>query len=122
MIGGTVMLLALTAPAFSLMAYYHSMLALLGGTGVLAFFVGAISAAITTNITESLPVGLRAGSLGIIYALAISSFGGTAQFVVTWLIAVTGSPLAPAWYMSAALLLGLAGMLPMPETAPSRKS
>jgi MFS family permease len=122
MIGGTVMLLALTAPAFSLMAYYHSMLALLGGTGVLAFFVGAISAAITTNITESLPVALRAGSLGIIYALAISSFGGTAQFVVTWLIAVTGSPLAPAWYMSAALLLGLAGMLPMPETAPRRKA
>ena len=34
-------------------------------------------------------------------------FGGTAQFIVTWLIEVTGSPLAPAWYMTAAVVLGL---------------
>ena len=61
---------------------------------------------------------MRAGSLGIIYALAISVFGGSAQFMVTWLIDVTGSPLAPAWYMSGALLLGLAGMAGMRETAP----
>ncbi|HEY0266038.1 MAG TPA: MFS transporter, partial [Rhizomicrobium sp.] len=120
MIGGTLALLVLTVPAFSLMAHFRSLAALLGGTGLLALFVGAIAAAITANLTESLPVALRAGSLGIIYALAISSFGGTAQFVVTWLIAVTGSPLAPAWYMSAALLLGLAGMLPMSETAPRK--
>jgi hypothetical protein len=38
--------------------------------------------------------------------------------VATWLIAVTGSPLAPAWYMSAALLLGLSGMAGLRETAP----
>jgi hypothetical protein len=63
---------------------------------------------------------MRAGTVGILYALAIALFGGSAQFMVTWLIEVTGSPLAPAWYLSGALLLGLAGMLTMRESAPVR--
>ena len=50
-----------------------------------------------------------------------SGFGGTAQFILTWLIAVTGSPLVPAWYLSGALLVGLAAMLAMKESAPVRK-
>jgi len=32
---------------------------------------------------------------GITYSLAIAAFGGTTQLVVTWLIHVTGSPMAP---------------------------
>jgi hypothetical protein len=47
-------------------------------------------------------------------------FGGTTQFVVTWLIEATGSPLAPAWYMTIAIALGLTAMLLTPETAPAR--
>ena len=49
--------------------------------------------------------------------LAITVFGGSASFVVTWLTEVTGSPLAPAWYMAGALVLGLVGdVLVMRET------
>jgi hypothetical protein len=33
-------------------------------------------------------------------------------------MSVTGSPLAPAWYMSGALAVGLTGMALMRETAP----
>ena len=121
MIGASLALLALALPCFAAMVHFHSMFALLAGTGVMAVFVGLSAAAIVANLAESLPVNLRAGSLGIIYALAISAFGGTAQFMVTWLIDVTGSPLAPAWYLSGALLLGLGAMLAMPESAPVRK-
>jgi MFS transporter, MHS family, citrate/tricarballylate:H+ symporter len=121
MIGASLALLALALPCFAAMVHFHSMFALLAGTGVMAVFVGLSAAAIVANLAESLPVNLRAGSLGIIYALAIASFGGTAQFMVTWLIDVTGSPLAPAWYLSGALVLGLAGMLAMPESAPIKK-
>jgi hypothetical protein len=35
-----------------------------------------------------------------VYAVAIASFGGTAQLVVTWLLHVSGDPLAPAWYLA----------------------
>jgi MHS family citrate/tricarballylate:H+ symporter-like MFS transporter len=113
MIGGNVAQLLLVLPCFWLMVKWHSLAALLLGTGVVAVFIGLSVAAIMASLTESLPISLRAGSLGILYALAIAAFGGSAQFIVTWLIAVTGSPLAPAWYMSGAMLVGLAGMIGM---------
>jgi len=53
-----------------------------------------------------------------VYAVAIASFGGTAQIVVTWLLHVSGNPLAPAWYLLFAATIGLIAMSLMPETAP----
>ena len=68
--------------------------------------------------TRSLPQEVRSGGIGIIYAVAITVFGGSASFVVAWLTEVTGSPLAPAWYMCAALAFGVCAMLAVRETAP----
>jgi len=118
MIGGSLLLLLLGLPCFAVMSQVKSVFALLAGSGLMAVATGLYAPAILVGLSESLPTSLRAGSLGILYALAISCFGGSAQFVVTWLIDVTGSPLAPAWYMSGAVLLGLAGMIGMRETAP----
>ena len=72
-------------------------------------------------ITESLPPQRRSGGLSLIYALAISIFGGSTQFVVGWLTHASGNPLAPAWYMVGGVLVGLAAILSLPETAPSRR-
>ena len=47
-------------------------------------------------------------------------FGGSAQFLVAEAIAVTGDTLAPAWYMSGGVLVGLVAMLMLRETAPNR--
>ena len=45
-------------------------------------------------------------------------FGGTAPFVANfWLIGVTGSKLAPAWYLVAAAAVALIAMLLARETA-----
>jgi MHS family citrate/tricarballylate:H+ symporter-like MFS transporter len=120
MIAASVFLLVLVVPCFAAMVRFHTITALLLGTAAMALGVGMLAAAVVTSLTESIPVSLRAGMLGIVYALSISGFGGTAQFVVTWLIDVTGSPLAPAWYMTAAVVLGLMGMVAMPESAPVR--
>jgi MFS transporter, MHS family, citrate/tricarballylate:H+ symporter len=120
MVGGSLYLLLLVIPCFSAMVRFHTMTALLVGTAIMAVGVGMVAAAMVIGVAESLPVSLRAGGLGIVYALAISGFGGTAQFIVTWLIDVTGSPLAPAWYMMAALFLGFLGTVAMPESAPAR--
>jgi MFS family permease len=120
MIGSSVFLLVSVVPCFTMMIRFHAMTALLGGTAAMALGVGLLAAAVVVNLTESMPVSLRAGGLGIVYALSISGFGGTAQFVVTWLIEATGSPLAPAWYMTAAVGVGLVAMTAMPESAPRR--
>ena len=74
--------------------------------------------AIMTLVSEGLPPRVRSGGIGIIYAIAIAVFGGTASFVVTWLTKVTGSPLAPAVYMCGALALGVCCMFALRETAP----
>ena len=55
-----------------------------------------------------------------IYAVAIASFGGIVQFVVTWLLHVSGDPLAPPWYLLLAAIVGLVAMGLMPETAPGK--
>jgi hypothetical protein len=69
-------------------------------------------------ITESLPHRVRSGALAIIYALSISIFGGSTQFIVAWLTRLTGSPLAPAWYMIGGVVVGLIALCVMPESAP----
>ena len=53
-----------------------------------------------------------------IYAVAIASFGGSAQLVVTWLLHVSGDPLAPSWYLLLAAIVDLVAMGLIPETAP----
>jgi MFS family permease len=86
--------------------------AVLGGISTLS------SATIIVAIVESLPHRVRSGGIAIIYALAISVFGGSTQFFVAWLIRATGNPIAPAWYMFCGVMLGLIALFQLPETAP----
>lgn len=51
------------------------------------------------------------------YALAVAIFGGFAPFVAAWLIHLTGSPLAPAYYVVAAAAVSFLVNWQMPETA-----
>lgn len=110
--------LILTYPVFLWIVETRSAWALLGGLGVLSLIGGMPYAAFYVALTESLPKQIRGGAFATIYAVAIASFGGTAQLVVTWLIHATGNALAPAWYMLFATAVGLAAMTLMRETAP----
>jgi MHS family citrate/tricarballylate:H+ symporter-like MFS transporter len=114
--------LVLTYPVFLWIVETHSAWALLGGFGILSL-VGSIPyTAFYVALAEGLPKNIRGGAFATIYAVAIASFGGTAQLVVTWLIHVTGNALAPAWYMLFATAVGLAAMVMMRETAPVKRS
>ncbi len=70
------------------------------------------------TITESLPKAVRSGAVATIYALAITVFGGSAQFIIKWLGEATGSHLTQAWYLTGALVVGGTAALLMPESAP----
>lgn len=69
---------------------------------------------------ESLPPKIRSGGFGTIYAASVAIFGGTTQLVVTWIIHITGSAVAPAWYLIGFTLIGEIAYLLYPETAPVR--
>lgn len=50
-------------------------------------------------------------------SLAVAIFGGFAPFLATWLIAVTGNPVAPAFYVMAAAVLSAVVIARLAETA-----
>jgi MFS family permease len=114
--------LLLTYPVFLWIVDTRSAFALLGGLGVLSL-VGTIPySAFYVALAEGLPKNIRGGAFATIYAVAIATFGGTAQLIVTWLIHATGNALAPAWYMMFASAVGLVAMIMMRETAPAKLS
>ena len=55
------------------------------------------------------------GALG--YSLAVAVFGGFAPFIATWLIATTGSPISPVFYVIAAAIISAGVILTLKETA-----
>ena len=118
MLVGGVMTLLLGVPCFTAMLVLDSPAALLAATALVAYFIGFFPPVVLTNLCENFPAGRRAGALGITYALAVAVFGGSAQYAAAWATDVTGSPLAPAWYMTGAMIFGVAAMAMMKETAP----
>jgi MHS family citrate/tricarballylate:H+ symporter-like MFS transporter len=118
MIGAYGLLCAVGLPCFMAMAQLHAVSILYAVVALMAALLALGTPPILAQIGESLPIQMRSGGIGFIYAFAIAIFGGTTTYVVTWLTAVTRSPLAPAWYMCSALALGVLSMLTMRETAP----
>jgi MFS transporter, MHS family, citrate/tricarballylate:H+ symporter len=113
--------LLMTYPVFLWIVETRSPWALLGGFGVLSLIGSIPYTAFYVTLTEGLPKKIRGGTLATIYAVAIATFGGTAQLIVTWLIHTTGNALAPAWYMLFAGTVGLVAMAMMRETAPGKR-
>jgi hypothetical protein len=46
----------------------------------------------------------------------VSLFGGSTQFIIAWLIGVTGDPLSPAYYVIVSSAVSLGAMFMLPET------
>jgi MHS family citrate/tricarballylate:H+ symporter-like MFS transporter len=105
-------------PCFTLLERERSAFALYAACGILACASTLSASASLISVTESLPHRVRSGALAIIYALSISIFGGSTQFIVAWLTRLTGNPLTPAWYMIGGVIVGFMALRFMPETAP----
>lgn len=116
LIAASVLFMVLTVPLFSLLD---------GATFLMIVLVQiAFGALLTVNdgtlpcfLTEIFPTRVRYSGFAFSFNTANALFGGTAPFVATWLIAATGSKMAPAWYLVAAALLALFAMLASRETA-----
>jgi MHS family proline/betaine transporter-like MFS transporter len=66
---------------------------------------------------ELFPTKVRYTALSVGYNIPVAIFGGFAPFIATWLIQLTGNPLAPAFYVVAASLATLVTMIWVKETA-----
>ena len=109
------LLIVSIVPAFGLLNHYRTATALLTVTTVLTTFHILGSSPAVLLFVQALPARVRAGAVGIVYALAIAIFGGSTQLLETLLIRWTGNPVAPGWYMMGAVLIALTGALLIPE-------
>jgi len=114
------LMLILTVPLFSAMSKMPSQSVVYTSIAILSGLQALIASMTMLGISESLPSSLRSGAFGIIYAVGAAVFGGSTQFVIKWLIDLTGSPLAPAWYLTGALVIGGSAMMAMRESAPCK--
>ena len=115
LVGPWIALILLAVPTFSVLEALRTPTALLGATALLTVLHIFGSSAAILLFMLALPARVRAGALSLIYALAIAIFGGTTQVVEKLLIRWTENPVAPGWYMSAAVIAGLIGAMILRE-------
>jgi MHS family proline/betaine transporter-like MFS transporter len=105
-ISRVIMLLAVY-PAFAFLGAHPSITALCVVSGLLAVFVAGQIVPVLVMIPELFPKHVRATGIALTYVVSASFFGGFSPFIASWLVAQTGNPLAPAWYVAAACAISL---------------
>jgi len=120
LVGPWLLLIVLIVPVFHILNQTRTASALLASTAILTLFHILGSTPAVLLFVQALPARVRAGATGIVYALAIAFFGGTTQLFETLLIRWTNNPVAPGWYMMAAVIVALAGALLIPEPPKER--
>jgi MFS family permease len=108
-------------PLFLLIVGGRDAKALLFGTAGLSILANLSSAAVYAALSELLPKEIRGRGFSIIYSTAITIFGGSTQPILHWLIEETGNPMMPAVYLTVFTAIGVAGIVLITETAPSRR-
>ncbi len=116
LISASITFIVLTVPAFALL-----------GTGnflIIVLVQILLGAMLTLNdgtlpcfLAEMFPTRVRYTGFAVSFNLANAIFGGTAPFVATFLIATSGSDLAPAWYLVAAAVVSLIAVALSRETS-----
>ncbi|MEQ1613168.1 MAG: MFS transporter [Hyphomicrobiaceae bacterium] len=102
-------------PAFLYLNANPTQGVLFGIVALLALFNAMGGAVIIITLAEVFPVEVRATGMSLVYALGVAIFGGFGQFIVTWLIQATGSPIAPAYYVMACAVATLLALRSIPE-------
>jgi MFS transporter, MHS family, proline/betaine transporter len=109
------LIFVLIYPAFLYLNVSPTLGTLLAVVAVLAVLNAMGGATIIITLAEIFPTEVRATGMSLVYALGVAIFGGFGQFIVTWLIAATGSPIAPAYYVMACALATLLALRAIPE-------
>lgn len=111
-LAGITVLTILTAyPAMSWLVANPSFARMLEVELWLSFLYGCYNGAMVVALTEVVPASVRTVSFSLCYSLATALFGGFTPAVSTALIEFTGDKAAPAMWMTAAAVCGLAATL-----------
>jgi MHS family proline/betaine transporter-like MFS transporter len=104
-------------PLFVLMLSGVSLATIVVVQMVLALAIALYSGPGPAAIAEIFPTKIRSTWMSTGYSAGVAIFGGFAPFIATWLIARTGSPISPSYYVIAAAVASMAVILGLEETA-----
>jgi MHS family proline/betaine transporter-like MFS transporter len=98
-------------PAFALLVSQGSLSVLILIVCWMALLKSCYSGALPSFMAKVFPAATRVSGLSLSYNVAVTVFGGFAPFYSQSLIDVTGSNLAPSYYIMATALLSLVSLL-----------
>jgi MFS family permease len=101
-IGPRIVLMIVLFPVMKFLIVNPSATTLVLAIAILSLLHAASVAVVVALIPLVFPPGTRSTGLALTYSLGVAIFGGTATYVVTWLVGVTGDPLASTYYVMAA--------------------
>ena len=111
MMATTLLFLVSVYPLFSFLTTHASMATLIFAVAWLSLLKTGYSGALPAFLAECFPAQTRATGMSLSYNIGVPIFGGFAPFYITWLIALTGSSMAPSFYIIFTALLGLVALL-----------
>ena len=110
-----ILLIVLAYPMFRFITTEPTLTHLLMFQILFGVIIALYQGPLLTGMSDLFPSQTLATELGIADSVAVALFGGTAALIITYLIAVTGSPMVPAFYVMAAALVGLISTIPLPR-------
>ncbi|SKB03936.1 MFS transporter [Aeromicrobium choanae] len=81
------------------------------GQSLYAIFAGSVALVTPVLMVELFKPEIRYTASALAYNMAFALLGGTAPLVATWLIARTGDPISPAYYVVLFAAVGLVAVL-----------
>jgi MFS transporter, MHS family, proline/betaine transporter len=109
-------------PCFWLMDAYPSLAMAVFAVGFLNLIKGGYSGVLPSVLSEQFPVETRAVGVSFAFSISVTIFGGIAPFIATWLIAQTGDPLSPAYYLMVTAILSIIALMAIERRAPRAES
>lgn len=111
MLLSALLLIATTYPLFAFVHASPTPMNLILMQSALAVLIAGYTAPVSAMLAELFPTRSRSTGLSVAYNLSVLLAGAFGPFIVTWLIATTGDPLAPAYYVMAASAISATALL-----------
>lgn len=116
LITASILFILFTVPAFALLDT-DSFLVIVLIQIVLGAMLTLNDGTLPSFLAEQFPTKVRYSGFAVSFNLSNAIFGGTAPFMATLLIQMTGNNLAPAWYLVGAAIISLIAVALARETS-----
>jgi len=94
-------------PSFVLVVAHPTLAGVVAIACWLSILKAAYSGVLPALMSELFPIATRSTGIAVAYNVAVPIFGGFAPLIASWLIQVTGSSLAPSYYLIVTSLISL---------------